>query len=57
METRYGVFIRNPNNQMISMLVCRETERQALEERDNLRRDNAHTDTQFFVSTVVDDGE
>ena len=57
METRYGVFIRNPNNQMTSMLVCRETERQALEERDNLRRDNADADTRFFVSTVVDDGE
>lgn len=54
---KYGVFIRNPNNQMTSMLVCRETERQALEERDNLRRDNADTDTRFFVSTVVDDGE
>ena len=54
---KYGVFIRNPNNQMISMLVCRETERQALEERDILRRDNADTDTRFFVSAVVDDEE
>lgn len=54
---KYGVFIRSPNNQMISMLVCRETERQALEERDNLRRENANTGTRFFVSTVVDDGE
>ena len=57
METRYGVFIRNPNSQMTSMLVCRKTERQALEERDNLRRDNIDTDTRFFVSAVVDDEE
>lgn len=54
---KYGVFIRNPNNQMVSLLVCRETEKQALEERDNLRRDNAITETRFFVSAVVDDEE
>ena len=57
METRYGVFIKSPRNPIVSMLLCCDDKQDAIRQRDNLRRDNADTDTRFFVSTVVDDGE